>query len=112
MLPKVAAPRVQAVAKYKIMLIEKADNYREDIIKLLAAEKLPVADLPLTLENFLVALQNKEVIGVAGLEIYEAYGLLRSLAVRTDYRGQGIADKLLQRITDVSILKGLSELYL
>jgi amino-acid N-acetyltransferase len=109
---KAAVLPVQAAANFQIMQIERGDNYKESIIELLAAEKLPVADLPSSLENFLVALQNKEFIGVAGLEIYGHYGLLRSLTVKADYRGQGIADKLLQRIAALSSLNQVSELYL
>lgn len=109
---KAAVLPVRAAANSQIMQIERGDNYKESIIQLLAAEKLPVADLPLSLDNFVVALQNNEVIGVAGLEIYGHYGLLRSLTVKADYRGQGIADKLLQQIAALSSLNQLSALYL
>jgi len=40
------------------MLIEQAGNQREDIAAILSAEKLPVDDLPETLVNFLVAMEN------------------------------------------------------
>lgn len=103
---------VQAVAKFIGMQIEKADNHKERIITLLTTEKLPASDLPVTLENFLVALENNEMIGVAGLEIYDNYGLLRSLAVKSNFRNRGVADKLLQRIHELGNLKGLTELYL
>jgi amino-acid N-acetyltransferase len=94
------------------MKIESATNYRNEVIALLTAENLPVADLPLNLNNFLVALQNNEVIGVAGLEVYDTSALLRSLAVHPAYRGQGIADQLLQNISALGNLKGIVELYL
>ena len=94
------------------MKIESATNYRDEIIVLLSAEKLPVADLPLSLNNFLVALQNNEVIGVVGMEVYDTSALLRSLAVHAAHRGQGIADQLLQNIASLGTLKGITELYL
>ncbi|TWI94192.1 amino-acid N-acetyltransferase [Mucilaginibacter frigoritolerans] len=94
------------------MKIENAANYRDEVIGLLATENLPVADLPLNLNNFLVALQNNEVIGVAGLEVYGTGALLRSLAVHAAHRGQGIADQLLQNISALGSLKGINELYL
>lgn len=94
------------------MKIEKGFNYREDIIGLLTAEKLPVEDLPSSLDNFFVALHNKELIGVAGLEIYGTCGLLRSLAVRSDFRNRGIGDELLQSVYGLSNLRGLQEIYL
>ena len=95
-----------------IMVIDKAQPYKSQIIELLAAEKLPIADLPETLDNFIVAIANAEVIGVAGVEIYGNYGLLRSVAIRHDFRSQGIAAKLLRRVESLGSLKGLTEIYL
>ena len=94
------------------MLIEKAHNQRGDIAAILSAEKLPIDDLPEKLDNFLVATENGLLIGVAGLEIYGCYGLLRSLAVLPGYRNKGIAGKLLERLESLSTLSGLKELYL
>jgi amino-acid N-acetyltransferase len=84
-------------------------DYREQIIQLLAAEKLPVDDLPETLENFELIIQNGEVIAVAGLEIYAEYGLIRSVAVNKDFRGRGFADQLIKK---VEAHRGLKEIYL
>ena len=94
------------------MQITGASNYRQNIIALLKAEKLPVSDLPATLENFLTAIDNDQVTGVAGLEIYGDYGLLRSVAVPLRLRGQGIAGKLLGQIEMLAIAKNLKEIYL
>jgi amino-acid N-acetyltransferase len=94
------------------MIIDQAQPYQEQVIALLAAEKLPVADLPETLDNFIVAIQDAKVVGVAGVEIYGNYGLLRSLAVKPDNRGSGIASKLLARLDITSKQKGLTELYI
>jgi len=94
------------------MIIEKAQSHRKAVVELLSAEKLPVADLPETLENFIVAIADAGVIGVAGFEVYGNYGLLRSVTVRSDVRNKGIAGKLLCRIDALSNLKGLTELYL
>ncbi|HTD99198.1 MAG TPA: arsenic resistance N-acetyltransferase ArsN2 [Mucilaginibacter sp.] len=94
------------------MQIIEAINYKAGIVSLLIDEKLPVSDLPESLENFLVALQGNDVIGVAGLEIYGDYGLLRSLAVNPVFRSQGIAGKLLSEIEALAISKGLGTMYL
>ncbi|MES2060572.1 MAG: arsenic resistance N-acetyltransferase ArsN2 [Bacteroidota bacterium] len=94
------------------MIIDQASPYKEKVIELLAAEKLPVADLPQTLDNFIVAIQDGNVVGVGGVEVYGLYGLLRSLAVRPDHRSTGIAGKLLARLDNVSKKNGLSVLYL
>ncbi|MDB5141326.1 MAG: hypothetical protein JWQ66_39 [Mucilaginibacter sp.] len=106
-MPKVAAHLAPAVAKSKGMEITEAINYRDHIVALLTAEKLPVEDLSVTLENFLVVKQNDEIIGVAGLEIYGDYGLLRSLAVSPAFRDQGIAGQLLSQIETLANSKGL-----
>jgi len=94
------------------MKIEEASNYRGSIIALLAGEKMPVADLPETLENFVVATEDNLIIGVAGLEIYGAYCLLRSLAVLPAYRNKGAATELLNKIEHMAAAKSLSEIYL
>lgn len=94
------------------MIIEQAQHYKAQVTALLAAEKLPTSDLPDTLENFLVAIEDAEIIGVAGLEIYGNYGVLRSLAVSGEHRCKGIAGKLLTRIEVLAALKALKEMYL
>jgi amino-acid N-acetyltransferase len=94
------------------MIIDQAQPHRNAIIALLSAEKLPTIDLPETLDNFIAAIEDAEVIGVAGLEIYGSFGLLRSVAVRSDFRSQGIAAKLLRRIDALASLKGITEIYL
>jgi len=94
------------------MKIEQADKYRENIIALLTAEKLPVADLPDQLENFAISKKDDDVTGVIGLEIYGDYALLRSLAVNKSFRNQGIADKLLQHIEKLAAAKKLKAIYL
>lgn len=94
------------------MKTEQADKYRESIIALLAAEKLPVADLPPSLENFVITKQGDQVTGVIGLEIYAGYGLVRSLAVNSNFQNKGIANELLQHIEALAAAKSLQATYL
>lgn len=94
------------------MIIDQGQNHKDKITALLIAAKLPVDDLPVGLDNFVVAILSDEVVGVAGLEIYGSYGLLRSLAVNTDQRSKGIAGRLLLRIEELAALKTLKEVYL
>ncbi len=93
------------------MEIEQASD-KESIVALLVSQKLPVADLPEALENFLVAKNGYRLVGVVGIEIYGEFGLLRSLAVDPEFRGQGIADQLVRNIERHSDSKGLKEIYL
>lgn len=94
------------------MKIEQADSYRKSIITLLSAEKLPAADLPDPLENFVVTKLDEDVTGVIGLEVYGDYGLLRSLAVNKSFRNQGIANELLLHIEQLAAAKNLKAIYL
>ncbi len=94
------------------MIIDQAQPYMQQVIELLEAEKLPTADLPQTLDNFIVAIQNGSVTGVAGIEIYAQYGLLRSVAVQAGQRNLGIAGNLLTRLEALSKLKGVTTWYL
>jgi amino-acid N-acetyltransferase len=94
------------------MIINEAQAYRNEVKVLLAAEKLPVADLTDTLNNFIVAVQQGLVIGVAGLEAYGKLGLLRSMAVVAKHRNLGIAGKLLDRIEATCKRKGIKSIYL
>ncbi|MDO3624583.1 arsenic resistance N-acetyltransferase ArsN2 [Mucilaginibacter sp. BT774] len=95
-----------------MMQIIKAINYRENIIALLSAEKLPSDDLPSSLDNFLVMTEGDELVGVVGLEMYGGYGLLRSLAVNPDYRSKNIAGKLVEEIEKFAVSKDLKSIIL
>lgn len=94
------------------MIIKEARFFKTNVIDLLTTEKLPVADLPAQLENFIVATEGNEVTGVAGLEIYGNYGLLRSLAVDKANRSKGVAAHLLTGIEEAAAAKNLEGIYL
>jgi amino-acid N-acetyltransferase len=94
------------------MNITEAQTYRESVLSLLSAAKLPVDDLPVVLNNFIVSIDNGEVTGVAGLELYGNYGLLRSVVVDKNQRGRGIAAELIHKIEAIATNKGLKEIYL
>jgi len=94
------------------MIISKANNYKANVVALLATEKLPVADLPEHLDNFLVALEHGELIGVAGMDIYGQSALLRSVAVQPSDRNKGVGEKLLHRIEDLARSRGINAIYL
>ena len=94
------------------MITQKAQYFRDAVIALLVSEKLPVDDLPKKLDNFVVALDADHLVGVAGLEIHSAYGLLRSVAVDKSHRGKGVADMLLKQIEALAEEKQLAAVYL
>src|ERR1700704_7039744 len=96
----------------KIEIKEGNTRHRQSIVSLLQSEKLPVEDLPADLDNFFIALEYDKVVGVAGLEKYNNYGLLRSLIVNKDYRNEKIGGKLVQQIEEKAKDLGVDCIYL
>jgi amino-acid N-acetyltransferase len=93
-------------------IIQANQTHRQLIIELLKTEKLPVEDLPGSLDHFLVAIININLVGVIGLEPYVPYGLLRSMVVREDYRGQNIASLLIQSLEKHATGLNIGSIYL
>ena len=95
------------------MTIQKAiAENRNDIINLLESQKLPSDDLPPVLENFFVATEERQVVGVIGMEGYGSYGLLRSMVVHPDHRNRQIAEKLVQQLEQRARDSGITTIYL
>lgn len=80
--------------------------------KLLEACDLPAGDIAPHLPHFLLARQGGELCGVAGVEIYGEYGLLRSVAVAQEARGTGLGRALCERMVESAGQKGVRQLYL
>lgn len=96
----------------QIEITAAGNSAREKIIALLLAEKLPVEDLPASLDNFFVAVDNDTIVGAVGMEQYDNYALLRSLVVDKDYRGKSIANNLLAELEQHASAHGVSDVYL
>lgn len=94
------------------MNITAASPYKESVLNLLSASKLPIEDLPDNLENFYVLVDDEQVKGVVGLQLFGNYGLLRSLAIDPSAAGRGIAASLLAKIERTATEKGLEGIYL
>lgn len=95
------------------MIIQEATTaHRAPILELLEKNKLPTGDIGLALEHFWVALENEEVIGAIGLEVYEQFGLLRSMVVSGAARGKGIAAMLVGNLEIHANKMGIDTIYL
>jgi amino-acid N-acetyltransferase len=84
-----------------------------DAFALIARSQLPehgVAEL--WGHYFVVREDDGRVVGVAGLELHGSDGLLRSVAVDPDYRGQGIGDRLVAAAMERARLLPLRTVYL
>lgn len=80
---------------------------------LLKSTNLPIEGVSENLANFLVTLDDSgEIIGVAGSEIYGKSGLLRSVAVTPEHRGEGLGHLLVQGSIDKARRQGVQHLYL
>lgn len=80
---------------------------------LLAGAGLPHADIAPHLGNFVVAELAGELVGAGGYEdCGEGIGLLRSFAVRPDWRGRGLGRRLFRAVAARARQAGLSEFYL
>ena len=79
---------------------------------LLKSAGLPTEDLNPALPNFLLAFADEKLVGSAGVEINEKYGLLRSVAVLDEFQNYKIARRLVNDLTKQVRLEGVKELYL
>ena len=82
------------------------------IIKLLQEEKLPTQDLTPGISHFLVIELDEKIVGVAGIELYENLGLLRSVAVDKNYRNRSLATILIDNLLLYAAQQGITTLYL
>jgi amino-acid N-acetyltransferase len=76
---------------------------------LLESESLPIAGVEEHLEDFLVAEQAGQIVGVIGLEVYDETALLRSHVVQKGLQGMGIGsllyNEVLRHATELGVRK-------
>lgn len=89
-----------------------AADERAAVQSLLRACRLPVDDLDTADIAFTVAANTNSIVGVAGLEVFEDAGLLRSVAVQSSTRGAGLGNKLTSAVEAQAKARGLKHLVL
>lgn len=82
------------------------------ILDLLSQHGLPHAGLADHLGTALIARDGEAVVGSAALECYEDVALLRSMAVATTRRGQGLGQLLTSTALDRARQRGIHQIYL
>ena len=97
-----ATPRLRTAAPADLAAVER----------LLTASGLPLDGVAEALETFVVAESGTDVVGVAGLEVCCDNALLRSVAVRPEWRSHGVGRALVTRIIADAEARGLRALYL
>lgn len=101
------------------LLLRRAVNLRpatvaeQNAIRALLVEgALPVDDLDEADVRFIVAERDGAVIGAIGLQPFDRVGLLRSLVVRAQARGEGVGAALVQALEAHASERGLERLVL
>ena len=90
----------------------ESDADRVTIRDLLIRNDLPVSDLDASGVRFIVAENEGVIAGVAGLEVYGADGLLRSVAVLPEGKNQGIGTQLVDQVIVEARRIGIESLHL
>lgn len=80
--------------------------------QLLAECGLPLDGVRHSLDSFVVAVVGRELVGVAGLELCHDNALLRSVAVRADWRTRGVGRQLVARVIADAQARPIAALYL
>ena len=80
--------------------------------KLLTDSKLPLDGVKEALDTFVVAEAGGDIVGVAGLEVCCDDALLRSVAVRPEWRSKGVGRALVHRAIADAESRGIRALYL
>lgn len=63
-------------------------------------------------EAFVVAEQNGRIVGAGGIEVYGPYGLLRSVVVVKEFRGEGLGEAIVSDRLRWAARQGLRAVYL
>lgn len=96
-----------------IVLRAAVASDRDAVVALLVASGLPVAGLTRDFpDGYVVAVDDAELLGCAGVEPYGEAGLLRSVAVGEAARRRGLGRRLVADRQAWAASQGLSALYL
>ncbi len=96
-----------------MVTIARAKNHDlREVLALLRKVNLPVEGVVDQFHNFFVARKNGNLVGCAGLEVYNSIGLIRSVAIEPSSQSQGLGRTLVRSIENLSAEKGLEEIYL
>ena len=82
------------------------------VLGLLGSAKLPTAGVAEAFSHFVVAESEGQLVGAAGLEIYGASALLRSVVVEDNWRGTGVGRRLIENALDEAQRRGIDDVFL
>jgi amino-acid N-acetyltransferase len=79
---------------------------------LLKSSNLPADDLSMQKDLLIAYREDGQLVGTGALEIYGAYGLLRSLSVKLGTRGKALGTALTDHLISEARSRGLKQIYL
>jgi N-acetylglutamate synthase-like GNAT family acetyltransferase len=82
-----------------------------ELRELLASAGLPVDDVSVELQEYVLARDGGALVGCVGLEVHGDLGLLRSFAVVPELRRQGLGTVLFEAIVARALLRGVRTAY-
>jgi amino-acid N-acetyltransferase len=95
------------------MEIRNASEDDVDTVRALLREcRLPIDGVPDELDSLVVADVDGRIVGVAGLELHDGDGLIRSVAVSPESRGQNLASRLCAEVEQRAKVVGARRLFL
>jgi amino-acid N-acetyltransferase len=83
----------------------------DDVLSLLIDADLNIEGVHESLGSFVVAADGEEIVACVGAEAFQFVALIRSLAVRPEYRGRGLGRRLVRQVIDRFASRGLREFY-
>ncbi len=100
---------MNSFSKYKLLVADEAS--RAAILSLLAENDLPTSDIDETKILF-ACINDGNMVGTGGLELFKDCGLLRSICVRTGMQRRGLGKFIVRELEKVAAQKGIHYLYL
>src|SRR3954463_2205808 len=103
---------MNTMLKHEVTIRAAKPNELPAIVELLKATGLPDQGLAEHIGNVLVAEDGQEIVGSAGLEVYGAFALLRSVSVRPTMQGYGLGQRLIRGALELARKQGVEQVFL
>jgi amino-acid N-acetyltransferase len=94
-----------------LQLQQSRPAQRQEILALLTANQLPVADITEAVTLYVLT-KGGSMVGTAGLEKYGTAALLRSVSIVDEGKGRGWGSELVQLLEEDALREGIREFYL
>ena len=88
------------------------EKYRNEAIELLENNNLPTSDLDDKGKLLFALVQDQDLIGTGGIEIFQDQALIRSVSVRKDKQGQGLGKFIHRELEKIAVSKKVKHLFL